>query len=144
MTGRDPIIKSQREIWGYLHMTSKPGDAIAQLSQDLSDVKIAETASISLYDDFPDKEQITFLSDLRLLQLALARQAIAKRSGYLGEGMEDGRFLETGTEGSSWEIYHLNDGSGRVAVLWSHFDDDSWSVFFKSDNLELDFLVYEN
>ena len=125
-------------------MSIESGDLTKLLLQNLTDVKIEETGKVSLLEDFPEKTKVSHFSDLRVLQIALARQAIVIKTGYLGKQLNEGKYLETGTDGSSWELYHLNDRSGRVAVLWSHFDDDSWSVFFKSDNLELDFLVYEN
>jgi hypothetical protein len=63
---------------------------------------------------------------------------------YVGEQISNGNYISGVGLKSSWVIYTLNDGTGRVAVLWSHFDDDSWSVFFKGDNLELQHLYYEN
>lgn len=114
------------------------------LNKDVSKVTIGEFDSPSLIEDFPNKELITELNELRLLQIILARKAIIELSGYLGEQINIGEYINTERSNSNWEIYKLNDGTNRIAVLWSHFDDDSWSIFFKADNLELESLYYEN
>jgi len=123
-------------------MAVQHGDILKLLTQDLSDIKIDQ--DVSLLSDFSNKQKVSHFSDLCLLQLCLARQAVVVRSGYLGEQLNEGKFLETGIDGSGWELYHLNDGTRRVAALWNHFDDDSWLVFFEGDNLKLAFLAYEN
>lgn len=112
------------------------------LNTDLSKVKIED--KYSLIDDFPNKEKITEITELRLMQIILSRKALIEKTGYLGELIQDGEFVIGNGKDSKWEIYKLNDGSIRIGILWSHFDDDSWSVFFKEDNLEIDHLYYEN
>lgn len=112
------------------------------LKKDTS--KIPVNDSPSLIDEFPNKELITELNELRLLQIILARKVIVEKSGYLGEQINNGEYLEPDKDKSTWMLYKLNDGSDRIGVLWSHFDDDSWSVYFKGDNLELESLYYEN
>jgi hypothetical protein len=120
------------------------GDINDVISTDFAQLEIDPAGGKSLIDEFPNKEIVSSYSDLRVLQPVLARQAIIERSGYLGEQMKKGRFLEGGHNESDWVIYKLNDNTGRIAVLWNHYDDDSWSVFFKGDNLELEHLIYEN
>jgi len=114
------------------------------LNKDVSKVTINDFDSLSLIENFPNKELITELNELRLLQIILARKAIIELSGFLGEQINTGEYINTDRSDSNWKIYKLNDGTNRVAVLWSHFDNDSWSIFFKADNLELESLYYEN
>lgn len=115
------------------------------LTKNISDVEVYNDGVKSLIDDFPNKKLITEYTDLRFLQLTLARRAIIEKSSYLGDQLKSGYYVsEEGSLKSTWEIYALNDGSGKVGVLWSHSDDDSWSVFFTGDNLELAHLYYEN
>lgn len=114
------------------------------LAKDISKIEVKDAESSSLYEDFPDKERIDELNELRIMQLILARKAVIEKSGYLGEQLSNGEYLHGDQSKSNWIIYKLNDGTGRIGILWSHFDNDSWSVFFKGDNLELDYLYYEN
>lgn len=111
------------------------------LNKDLSKVKIEDSQSIY---DFPNKAQNTEISELRLMQIILSRKALIEKSGYLGEQIQEGEFRYGDKSGSEWIVYDLNDGSSRIAVHWSHFDDDSWTVFFKANDLEIDYLFYEN
>lgn len=114
------------------------------LTKDISSVEVFNDGVPSLYDDFPNKRKVTECSELRFLQIALARRAIIEKGGYLGEMINQGEYIKEERLGSHWEIYELNDGTGRIGVLWNHFDDDSWSIIFKADNLELAYLYYEN
>ncbi|MEQ8909382.1 MAG: hypothetical protein RIC95_09330 [Vicingaceae bacterium] len=114
------------------------------LDIDLSKVSVGDINHPSLMEDFPNKKPLEAFTELRVMQLVLSRKAIIEKSGYLGEQLSKGEYL-SGVKGTSnWTIYKLNDGSDRIGVLWSHYDDDSWSVFFKGDNLEIDYLYYEN
>lgn len=112
------------------------------LSKDLSNIPINDNTS--LLEDFPNKEQITEINELRLMQILLARQAIIQKAHFLGEQLNNGTYLSGNGADSHWLLYKLNDGTGRIGVHWSHFDDDSWSVYFKGDNLEIESLYYEN
>lgn len=47
--------------------------------------------------------------------------------------------LNTDKINRNWRIYKLNNNTNKVAVLWV-FDDDSWSIFFKANILELESL----
>ncbi|OIQ22180.1 MAG: hypothetical protein BM557_02050 [Flavobacterium sp. MedPE-SWcel] len=115
------------------------------LNQDLSNVTIRDfNSSPSLIDDYPKKEVILELTDLRIMQIILARRALVEKAGYLGDQIKFGKFLFEGINKSSWIVYKLNDGTDRIGVLWSHLDDDSWSIFFKGDDLDIDYLYYEN
>lgn len=125
-------------------MSKKESILDSILSKDVSKVIINNSDFPSLIEDFPNKELITDLNELRLLQIILARKAIIELSGYVGEQINEGEYLNAERSDSNWQIYKLNDSTDRIAVLWSHFDDDSWSVFFKADNLELESLYYEN
>ncbi|WP_196890235.1 hypothetical protein [Aureivirga sp. CE67] len=112
------------------------------LEKELTNLPIVESPSLN--EDFPKKELLTDLNELRLMQIILARKAIIENSGYIGDLIKMGDFLQGDKLLSKWKIYKLNDGSDKIGVLWSHFDDDSWSVFFKGDNLEIESLYYEN
>lgn len=56
------------------------------LNKDLSKVKIEDKHS--LIDDFPNKERITEITELRLMQILLSRKAIIEKTGYLGDLMK--------------------------------------------------------
>jgi len=115
------------------------------LEQDMSELKISNENNTSLFEHFPEKEQITEITEQCLMQILLARRALVEHSGYLGEQLTNGAFLnEESPVKSKWELYKLEKDSDRVAILWRHIDDDSWSVFFKGDTLEIDYLYYEN
>ncbi len=112
------------------------------LNKDLSKVPLKD--SQSLLEDFPNKQQITEMNELRLMQIILARQAIIAKASHLAEQLSTGTYLASNKADSKWILYKLNDGTDRIGVHWSHFDDDSWSVYFKGDNLEIESLYYEN
>lgn len=112
------------------------------LNTDISKIPI-DPDGLSI-EDFPNKELVNTTTEKRLMQVVLARKAIVEKSGYLGEQIQKGNYIEETGGHSEWLIYKLNNKKNQIAVHWSHIDDDSWTVYFKGDNLEIDSMYYEN
>lgn len=131
-----------QEIINELEVDTYLGKGILNqiLNKEVSHIPINNNGSI---EDYLHREVINEISEKRLMQIILARKALIKLSGYLGETINNGDYLDN-TNVSKWVVYQLNNETNDIAVHWSHFDDDSWSIFFKGDSLDIQFLIYEN
>ncbi|CAL2103068.1 protein of unknown function [Tenacibaculum sp. 190130A14a] len=145
---RDGVIgvfdDESQEVIGDINVETYLSNTILNkvLNTDVSNVTInSEEFSI---EEFPNRELIQETTEKRLMQIILARKTLVEKSGYLGDQIRDGAYMEENDGHSKWQIYKLNNGTDQIAVHWSHIDDDSWTVYFTGDNLEIDYMYYEN
>ena len=78
------------------------------LNENLSKIKVRQDVD-GLMEGYSNKTKVTDTSELRLMQIVLARKAVIEKSGYLGEQLQAGEYLAGDHSKSSWTVYKLND-----------------------------------
>jgi hypothetical protein len=104
---------------------------------------MAELKNISL-ESYQGKKRVTEITELELTQINEARKAIIEHGSPYSQALENGEYLHD--KQSAWQVFDVDKtdlGISRV-ILWSERDDGSYSVHFKTDSTEPDFICYEN